>query len=221
MKKRWLPKIYYYAGIYLPLILFAFPPLALWASPLHEAAKNGNISEIKKLVANGEDVASRDEEALTALHWASIRGKLTVAEFLIENGADINAIDSFGTTVLHMAIFGGEKMVQLLLNKYVDVNKKNYDGAIALHIVALEGNWNIAAALISRGSEVNTKTTKNQITPLYWAAKRGHKDIVELLINNGANVNPRTKRGKTPLSAAIKKGRRAVAELLWEHGARE
>jgi len=56
---------------------------------------------------------------------------------------------------------------------------------------------------------------------LYWAAKGGHLPIVELLISKGANVNSRTKRGKTPLRAAIKKGHRIVAELLLRHGARE
>jgi ankyrin repeat protein len=56
---------------------------------------------------------------------------------------------------------------------------------------------------------------------LYWAAKRGHLALVELLIANGAEVNARTKRGKTPLKAAIMKGHRIVAELLFKHGGRE
>ncbi len=34
------------------------------------------------------------------------------------------------------------------------------------------------------------------VTPLMWAAKRGHRDIVNLLLNQGANVNDKNNDGK-------------------------
>ena len=36
-------------------------------------------------------------------------------------------------------------------------------------------------------------------TPLHWAARKGHQEIVELLIANGANVNAQDEDGGTPL----------------------
>jgi len=42
--------------------------------------------------------------------------------------------------------------------------------------------------LLQRGADVNTKS-KNGFTPLIAAAGRGHKGLVEILINKGANVN--------------------------------
>ena len=40
--------------------------------------------------------------------------------------------------------------------------------------------------------------------PIHWAADRGHKDVVEMLILNGANINVVDRGGKTPLHMAAK-----------------
>ena len=51
--------------------------------------------------------------------------------------------------------------------------------------------------------------------------RRGHADIVRLLLDHGADVNVKNKAGSTPLAIAVEKGRKAIAELLRRHGARE
>jgi ankyrin repeat protein len=53
---------------------------------------------------------------------------------------------------------------------------------------------------------------------LYWASSRGHKEIVELLIANGAYVNPRADVGDTPLDGAIEDNHPKTADLLRKHG---
>jgi len=50
------------------------------------------------------------------------------------------------------------------------------------------------------------------------AAKEGHKDIVELLITNGANVNAKDSRGETPLDWAGARNQEKAAQLLRKHG---
>ena len=41
------------------------------------------------------------------------------------------------------------------------------------------------------------------ITPLHFASAKGHKEIAELLIAEGAEVNAKDEDGKTPLDYAI------------------
>jgi ankyrin repeat protein len=53
---------------------------------------------------------------------------------------------------------------------------------------------------------------------LHTAAYRGYKDIAELLLLNGANVDAKTNSGITPLHWAEQQGHREVAELLRAHG---
>ena len=42
-----------------------------------------------------------------------------------------------------------------------------------------------------------------EITPFHCAVHRGHKEIIELLIANSANVNAKMERGETPLDWAM------------------
>ena len=56
-------------------------------------------------------------------------------------------------------------------------------------------------------------------TPLHKAAYEGYREIVELLIAKGADVNAKNKRGMTPLHLAAEYGRNQVVELLIAKGA--
>jgi ankyrin repeat protein len=51
-------------------------------------------------------------------------------------------------------------------------------------------------------------------TPLLWAAMEGHKDVVELLLANKADINVKANDGTTPLITAVVFGHKDVVELL-------
>ena len=55
-------------------------------------------------------------------------------------------------------------------------------------------------------------------TPLHYAAMYGHKEVAELLIAKGANVNVKDEDGETPLDLAIKYKQTEIANLLLKHG---
>ncbi|KAJ4444368.1 ankyrin repeat domain-containing protein 40-like [Periplaneta americana] len=65
--------------------------------------------------------------------------------------------------------------------------------------------------LINKGVNVNAKHDINGWTPLHWAAKRGHKAIVSLLLANGADTTTVTAKGETPASLC---GNSEVRKLL-------
>ena len=56
-------------------------------------------------------------------------------------------------------------------------------------------------------------------TPLHYAAGAGEKDIVELLIENGAKVKAKTEKGKIPLHIAEEKNHDDIVELLRQYEA--
>ena len=56
-------------------------------------------------------------------------------------------------------------------------------------------------------------------THLHHAAKYGRKEVVELLIAKGADVNAKRNNGQTPLHRAAGGGHKEVAELLIDNGA--
>ena len=55
-------------------------------------------------------------------------------------------------------------------------------------------------------------------TPLHKAADEDHKEVAELLIAEGADVNAKTRHGQTPLNLAIQLKQTELADLLRKHG---
>jgi ankyrin repeat protein len=84
-----------------------------------------------------------------------------------------------------------------------DVNAKGWF-KLTLHIV--------------EGGNLNKKTYTDW-TPLHWAAYRDHKEIVELLIAEGADVNAKD-AGTTPLDVAEEFNLSELASILRKHGAK-
>ena len=76
------------------------------------------------------------------------------------------------------------------------------------------GNIEAVKQHIAAGVNVNAKVG-NESTALNFAAYNGHKEIVELLINNGADVNVVDEDGEAPLDFTVNK---EIISLLRKHG---
>ena len=92
---------------------------------------------------------------------------------------------------------------------------------ISIHDAAKKGNIEAVKKHLAAGTDVNAKEWKHRRTPLHFAADNGRKEIVELLINNGADVNARlvggyALKGMTPLDVTILHPE--IADLLRKHG---
>jgi hypothetical protein len=84
------------------------------------------------------------------------------------------------------------------------------------------GNVTIVKQALDEGYDVEAKVGEKpplQWAPLHWAALRGHYDIVQLLLDRGARVDP-LYGGDTPFDRAICSKRINVALLLLSRGAR-
>ena len=61
----------------------------------------------------------------------------------------------------------------------------------------------------------------NKLTALHWAAMKGQKEVVALLIIRGANLNAKTSKNLTPLNLADNNFQNEIAEMLIASGASE
>ena len=74
-----------------------------------------------------------------------------------------------------------------------------------IHIACMIGDTEEVERLIRAGVDVNKKDNYG-VTPLRWAARGGHIDIVKLLINNGANISEKNIFGEPPIFGAARSG---------------
>ena len=83
---------------------------------------------------------------------------------------------------------------------------------------ASEGNIQAVKQHLAAGTDFELRCTACGLTVLGHAAWGGHKEIVELLIAKGADVNAKYE-GWTPLHTAVEGGHKEIAELLIDNGA--
>ncbi len=87
----------------------------------------------------------------------------------------------------------------------------------ALLIAAKVGDIEEIKQHLAAGTDVNAKD-KYGVTPLHYTALMGYKEVGELLIANGADVNAHMTGCSTPLDSAIKYKYPVLADLLRKHG---
>lgn len=125
---------------------------------------------------------------------------------LIKSGSDINAIDNYGTSLLmNECRWGQEQKVSFLLRNGATVDMpKSPKGRTALMVAcAYYSGKTICNMLIERGADVNA-VADGGVTPLMLAAQNAKLDVVEILLNHGANRKATDVNGKTAYDYADK-----------------
>ena len=100
------------------------------------------------------------------------------------------------------------EIVKLLLERGADVNSNNVIGVTPLHLAVTFNNVELARLLLENGADIDRKDNYYSMTPLMSAAQSvGRYDdpaIVELLLDKGANISIKDKKGDTALKYAWK-----------------
>jgi ankyrin repeat protein len=183
------------------------------SSPLHLAAWAGH-AEICKLLLTHPTLPA-DPNCLTAenetpLHFASQHGHLTTLIEMLAHGADPNIMNGRDETPLDLGAQYGEDrcMAYRALVRYSSPD------------LFVLGRLQVAQILIRAHNELllplKATSTQNSHTALHLASRNGHRDIVELLLAAGCNVNIRTPNGSALHEAAMCGKENVVKSLLRE-----
>ncbi len=177
------------AGLAL-LLLLGSSTVAL-CGPIHDAARKGDVKKIQALLqADPKLVAEQDNSGDTPLHVACLHGQLNAAKVLIDAGADVNAKNNYG------AFTPGD-----LGNVFSSNNHQ--DPVILLNVHG-----------------VDTRDMKNGYTPLDLCLfSVRHKELSQLLVSKGADVNAQAASGATPLFFAVLRDQPEDVKFLIDKGA--
>jgi ankyrin repeat protein len=136
---------------------------------------------------------------------------------LLNKGFDPNSPSEKGVRALIFALQSEAPNSALILAKHhgTQINAQSVHGETALMLAAINNYMAVAKVLIERGAEVN----KPGWTPLHYAATRGHRDMMRLLLENDAYIDAEAPNGSTPLMMAARYAQPAAVKLLLEEGA--
>lgn len=220
----------------------------IFGSALQGAAHNGNLEGVNLLLEQGALVNYESGSYGTALHAAMESQKVEIFQRLLRAGADVNSyggiygswldvdkmlddtttvdtmvytfastsLESKGTTfslengpaIVWAAKNLEHDEVKLLLENGADVN-------------AASGPWESEVPLVfrihqRRGTSLNYELG---MTALIWAARNGKRDMIELLLEYGADLEAHSSSGQTAFLAGSEAGHEGIVRLLIERGA--
>jgi ankyrin repeat protein len=188
-------------------------------TPLHLASSSQKPEIVRVLIELGADVNARDGNDETPLHLASSSWSPGTVQALIEHGADVNARNGSHNMPLHLALSSWwPETVRLLLNYGADVNAPDGSQKTPMHLASSQDEKSLMLTTIQRSKSAE-KADRRADEKAVERASDEKADIVQVLIQHGADVAAQDNTGSTPLHLASSKRSGKTVELLLGHGA--
>ncbi len=194
-------------------------------TPLYWASRWNQIGIAKLLIENGADVDAQNKDGWTPLHQAAFRGKIDIVKVLIENGADPFIKNINGKTALDLC---EDKAIREILEKHmkeynqtIDETKNNEYSIFNNNLLDAVFNSDlieVKKCVFSGKYNIDVQDDKGY-TPLMYAIMDHNFDIVEFLVDHGADINLCNFKGQSPLKIAYKYDDEKIASYLLEKGA--
>ena len=193
------------------VILFASNTMLFAAGPpdLLVAIRNGDHSQVRKLIEAAGDVNTVDNDGTTALMHSAIESDVKMMKLLIDKGANVNMKNSLDSTALMYAATNLAK-TRVLLDAGAEVKVKGKRGATPMSVALTTfGSTPVLKLLVNKGAELEDRL-------MTLAAGTGDLEAIQYLLSIGVPAGNRT---GASLSAAITARCEACARLLAERGA--
>lgn len=128
-------------------------------SPIHYAARFGNVQPIKILVAAKADVnAPGGASNETPLHCAAMQGRNKASAILLQLGANVSATDKGLQMPIHHASSKGHiGVIKVLLNAQADLEAVDTAGQTPMHLAAWKSKQEVVRHFIKLKAEINTE----------------------------------------------------------------
>jgi hemoglobin len=152
-----------------------------------------DLDRLRAMLTADGGLAAASHYGRSLLGDACLRWDAPRVELLLSFGAEVHAGGGMDHDALYQTARGG--------------GEREADGRA------------VAELLIRHGADVNRASGPGRGTPLHMAARRGHAQVAEALLNAGANIDIRDSNGVTPLLRAVNCVRADVVQLLISRGA--
>lgn len=194
-----------------------------WA-PLSSAAYYGDLGTVEILLGKGADALQIGVSGKTPLYHSAEQGHVDVFMLLIQNCGNVSeAVNKVtevnGYSLLHAAVYGKSlEIVKTLLDNGTDISRHDNSYCSSLDWAIYLGLKDIVDLLLQSYTNAElTSSVYTSWTPLMYAAASGFEDMVQMLLNRGANVQVQNEDNGTALQIAATNGYSDIVKLLLDH----
>lgn len=184
-------------------------------TPLEDAVASGYVDVARILLKHNPD----EDRLGICLHSAASRGHEEMAEMLLDAGADKEFVRR-SRRPLHTAAFNESlEVLRLLLVRQVELDCRDSNGNTPLALAVTEYGTSLATVklLLDAGTDVNGVNNASQ-TPVHLAAAHNNGDIIKLLLDRGATIEPDpTLPGNNFLVQLVKSRSYEAIKIVLEH----
>lgn len=201
---------------------------------LTKGLRSERLDWMQQAIDAKADLNAKTPSKYTPLTEAAYNGYFAAVKLLVENGADINLPGMHGHTPLTAAINStnykttpliASQIALYLIEHGADINKPTtgYSDEVPLYFAINRNQIQLAKKLIESGAVVNITGKTYEYSLLATAINRdkndSHKEIIELLLQKGADINyqPKNHQTATPMSAAVRTGNNKLAKSFVKH----
>jgi len=152
------------------------------------ASHQGHVDVMDLLLSLGADTEAKDRNGETALMMACQEGRVDVLDLLLAAGANVNVQDRSGVSALMWASKRGHlSVVDRLVVYGADFNFQGKGGENALMWACLSDRFELVDRLLSLGCDVDLINNEGWTALMMVCAAGRRKDIVQLLLDHGAD----------------------------------
>lgn len=180
--------------------------------PLNYACHHGSLDMVKTLCP------ITVKPSANALCLATSGGHVDVMRYLLGGFIAVDATTDEGDTALHQACqkLAPEPVdILLAMKARIDISRPN--GILPIDVAVEVGNEYAVRLLLLHGANADVRV--NGYTQLQRACWFGHEKVIELLLQNNADVNETAAQKITALHIAVVKGTCGAVKLLLDAGA--
>jgi len=194
-------------------------------TPLSLAAKEGNTTVVKHLLAAKADVNECNHTwSKNPLYLASMKGEDKVVKLLLEHGADIHAkSEVLGANTAFATALANKhtKVIRLLLDHGANPNEVSSGPGRSPALMKVLVHDDLVRTLLEKGADPNVPNNTGD-TPVMFTQKYNSMKTAKLLLDHGAKVTHRNDDERTALHFAVYPNVRENAKLtklFLDHGA--
>ena len=166
-------------------------------NPLTIAIENDSVAKVKSLLKEGVDINK---------------------PLLIGEEYELEDYDTMAPFFYAIRKYACMEMLELFLENGADLHARDSDGISALDIAIKFKRKDVIVFCVEKGFDLNISKRKSGITPVMLAACFSDLELMQLLLDNGGELNIFDKSGMSAKDYAKKLGQKKMVEFIGQNG---